>query len=153
MLKDIYEINSETCALVPNSNLSTAIIEKEKSFIIPIPVSKVIKYNCAYYGSSFEGRLKGSKYALGSKYKLPIIIEESKELIFFPTLSAENENCIWISLNNIINYQNCGNYTEITFKNNKKIKIEISYRSFENQMLRATKLLLILKSRKNEAKL
>ena len=153
MNNEQYEISSTTCALIPKFDLSTVIVEEEKSIHILMPIQKIIEYSCAYYGSSFQGRIIGLKYALGSKYKLPIIIEESKELIFFPTLSAENENCIWISLNNIINYQNCGNYTEITFKNNKKIKIEISYRSFENQMLRATKLLLILKSRKNEAKL
>lgn len=149
MLKDIYEINSETCALVPNSNLSTVIIEKESSFIIPLPVSKVINYNCAYYGSSFEGRLKGSKYALGSKYKLPIIIEESKELIFFPTSSFENPNCVWISLNNISDYQKSQDATIVKFNNKQKIDLKISYESFENQVLRATKLLLILKSRKN----
>lgn len=152
MINENYEISSATYALIPKIDFSTVIIEQEKETNILKPIKKILEYNCAYYGSSFQGRIVGSKYALGSKYKLPIIIEESKELIFFPTLSTENNSCIWLSLNNIIDYQNCGNYTEVTFKNNKKIKVEISYHSFENQFLRATKLLLILKSRKNEEK-
>ena len=152
MINEDYEINSSTCALIPKINLSTVIIEQEKSINILKPIKKILEYNCAYFGSSFQGRIVGSKYALGSKYKLPIIIEETRELIFFPTLSFENNNCMWISLNNIVYYQKCGNYTEVTFKNNKKLKVQMSYHSFENQFLRATKLLLILKSRKNEEK-
>ena len=148
MVKEYYEINNDTCALIPNADLSTKIIEENKTISVPFSINEILNYSCNYYGSSFKGRLKGSKYVLGSKYKLPIIVEESREIIFFPTLSYENKDCIWLSLNNISNFENKSNKVSIIFTNGLSIDLNISYKSLENQILRATKLLLILKSRK-----
>lgn len=148
MNTQIYEINSSTCALIQKSELSTTIIEEKETKFINCPINKLINYSCAYYGSSLKGRLEGTKYALGSKYKLPIIIEETREIIFFPTTSYRNNNCAWISLKNISNYQRKGNKVTVQFKNNTNIDLDISYESFENQVFRATKLLLILQNRK-----
>ncbi len=153
MIKEEYEINASTCALIPKDDFSTIVIEKRDNISVMLPIQKIIENSCAYYGSSFKGRLSGSKYSLGSKYKLPIIIEETREIILFPTASYENNNCTWIALNNINEYKRIGNNVQILFDNNQKIEVQVSYESFENQILRATKLLLILKSRKNEAKL
>ena len=69
-------------------------------------------------------------------------------MIFFPTTSYESDTCAWISLNNISNYKREENHVKVIFQNNTSIDLNISYESFENQVLRATKLLLILKSRK-----
>ena len=149
MLTKNYEISKTTCALIPNENFSTKIIEGSEILCIPSPINKVIEYSCSYYGSSFKGRLEGSKCALGSKYKLPIIIEETREIIFFPTSSYESQNCSWISLKNISDYKNEENKVKVIFNNGLSLKLNMSYSSFENQVLRATKLLLILKSRKN----
>ncbi len=148
MLKELYEINSKTCALVPNDNMSAQIIEENNNYNVLNSVQDILNYSCCYYGSSFKGRQSASKSILGSKYKLPIIIEETREIVFFPTSSYENNNCIWISLKNISNYQKSGNRVMVIFKNNTSITLNISYESFENQVLRATKLLLVLKSRK-----
>ena len=150
MVKESYEINSSTCALIPNSNFTSTIIEKHTKVNSPSTVYEIINYSCAYYGSSFKGRLNGSKCALGSKYKLPIIVEESREMIFFPTSSYDSNDCIWISLNNIANYTRSENHVIVVFDNNQSIELKMSYESFENQVLRATKLLLILKSRKKD---
>ncbi len=147
-----YEINSSTCALIPNSNFSTTIIEKSKKLIFQNSPQEIINYSCAYYGSSFKGRLCGSKQALGSKYKLPIIVEESREMIFFPTASYENANCAWISLKQVAHYENEKDGVKVFFQSGSSISLNISYESFENQILRATKLLLILKSRKRTKK-
>ena len=82
------------------------------------------------------------------KYKLPIVIEESREMVFFPTTSSESNNCIWISLNNISSYEEKDFSTVVTFNTGQIEKFDISMESFENQVLRASKLLLILKNRK-----
>ena len=140
MIKEEYEINASTCALIPKDDFSTIIIEKQNRFSVMLPIQKIIENSCSYYGSSFKGRLNGSKYSLGSKYKLPIIIEETREIIFFPTLSYENSHCTWIALNNIREYKKQGNKVQLIFDNKQKIDVPVSYESFENQMLRATKL-------------
>lgn len=145
------EISSKTCALSYKDEKSCTIIEGEKELNIAMPLQEFINYNCEYYGSSFEGRIKGSQIALGMKYKLPIVVEESRELIFFPTKAYNSESCCWISLNNISSYEGKNSTTLVTFNSGKKQTFEISLESFENQVLRATKLLLIVKTRKLES--
>ncbi len=147
---DILEISSKTCDLSFKGENSCTFLEGAKEYNINMPLQKVINYNCEYYGSSFEGRVKGAQNSLGMKYKLPIIIEESRELVFFPTKAYNSENCSWIALNNIMKYEKSENGTTVTFNTGIKKNYEISIESFENQMLRATKLLLNLKNRKIE---
>lgn len=142
-----YEISCKTYAICYKSKNECTVLEEKKEIKIKTNIQKFINYNCEYYGSSFEGRKKGSKSILGMKYKLPIIIEESREIIFFPTKAYEKEGCSWISLKNIISYE--GNETtKVTFSSGIQKEFNISLESFENQILRANKLLLILKSRK-----
>lgn len=148
MHKDIYEISSNTCMIISKDLDNCTLIEKEKEIEIPMNIQKYINYNCEYYGSSFEGRHKSSQSILGMKYKLPIIIEESNELVFFPTKSYDNEKCCWISLKSILFYKKNYNNTKIKFTCGKTISINISIESFENQILRANQLLTILKNRK-----
>lgn len=143
-----YEINSTTCALISEKDFSTTILDNYGITNINCPINELINYSCAYYGSSLQGRLDGAKLALGSKYKLPIIVEETREIIFFPTTSYRNNKCVWISLKNISNYRHKENKVIVLFKNNQTLTLDISYESFENQVLRATKLLLILKNHK-----
>ena len=149
METEIYEITSKTCALIAKEKDQTEIIEDDKTFIIDKPVLKILKESCEYYGSSLEGRIQGSKTMLGMCYKLPIIIESSKELIFFPTTSPLNENCSWISIKNIKDYIAVDNNVIIKFKGNKTELFPITYETLENQMFRSTKLMLLLKNRKN----
>ncbi len=151
MINTSLEISSKTCALSFKDEKECTIIEGDKELNIAMSLQDFINYNCEYYGSSFEGRVKGAQLALGMKYKLPIIIEESRELVFFPTRSYNSEKCSWISLNNISSYEEKNATTLVTFNSGKKHTFEISIESFENQMLRATKLLLTLKNRKLES--
>ena len=72
-------------------------------------------------------------------------------MIYFPTISPRLSDCIWIALNNIQFYEEKNGKTEIIFHNNKRIKLNISYGSFDNQVLRATKLDSILRKRLNAA--
>ena len=145
-----YEINKNTCALKSKNEKEFTIIQTDREIDVKMPLNTYLKYNCEYYGSSFNGRRKSSKLMLGTKYKLPIIIEESKEIIFFPTKSYRDKDCSWISLNNINKYEQEAFSTVVTFTSGKKQKFEISIESFENQMFRASKLLLNLKQIKEK---
>ena len=87
---------------------------------------------------------------LGMLYKLPIIVEENKELIFMPTTSIKNKNCWWINVSNVKSYRPKGNKVLVEFIGGKKCVLPVSYFSFESQLFRANKLLLILKKRKNK---
>ena len=142
-----YEVNCNTLALIPISNNETKIIENNNTFNIKQSVFDIIKYSCEFFGSTYIGRKEGTKLLIGVTHKSPIIIEESKGIIFFPTKSPRLGDCTWISLNNIKKYVRNNKKTIIYFNNNKNIKIDISYGSFDNQFLRATKLEYVLRKR------
>lgn len=143
-----YEIGLNTLAVVGIGRNEAKIVESDNDFIISESAYEVMDYSCCYYGSSYEGRAQGSKAILKCEYKLPVIIEETREIIFFPTHSPRLKDCIWISLESI-------NYVEgdckkciIYFKNGKQLMIPRSKDSIENQIYRATRLKYLLAERK-----
>lgn len=142
-----YEINKDTCAILNLDNKASQIIENEQEYLLPKKTFEIMEDSCVYYGSSFEGRLKGTKMILGSNYKLPIIVEDTNDIIFFPTGGNANEKCSWISLNHVLKYEPCNGYTKVTFTEGKSVILKISYNSFEMQLLRASRLQTLLKKR------
>ena len=144
----MYEINYDTQLLCPIDINKTKIVEKETEYIIEVSAQKVLEHSCEYFGSSFEGRKEGTKKLLGITHKSPIIVEESRKIIFFPTSSPDNYDCMWINLEKIEKFYKTGNKrSEILFKNGNILPLDISYGSLTNQILRATRLKYILEER------
>ena len=77
-----------------------------------------------------------------------MIIEESKEIIFFPTSSPRLYECCWVSLKNIEKYKKQEKNAVILFKNGFTLELSISYGSLDNQILRASRLGSVLRDRK-----
>ena len=144
-----YEINSSTMAIIPIDENTSKVYEEEEEYIIKKSSNGIIKENCEFYGSSYEGRCIGTKSLTGIKTKYPIIIEESRNIIFFPTTSTRTQQSSWIALNKIKNYTKSSNKSKIHFKNDSHVGLDISYYSLENQICRAT----MLKSKLYERKL
>lgn len=69
-----YEINSSTLAIVPLGEDISKVYEEEAEYIVSKSTNAIIKENCEFYGSSYEGRCKGTKKLTGIKSKFPIII-------------------------------------------------------------------------------
>lgn len=146
-----YFINSETLMLMPVDKKETMVIELDKKILVNKNIMDIVNDSCCYFGSNYAGRYQGSKRLLNMSYKLPIIIEDFNDLIFFPTSSSRQENCCWISLNNIENYKKINKKTTVIFKNDISVEVNISYGSFENQVFRATMLLTKISKRKKES--
>lgn len=144
-----YEININTEAVVGINKNSTKIVEKDNNYIINDSSYSVMERSCEYFGSSYNGRSRGSKKILGANYKLPIIIEESNDIIFFPISEVSQPECVWISLKWFDKVIEEDGKTYIYFKNGNKIEVKVSKYSIENQVLRSSKLHLILYDRKN----
>ena len=145
---DFYEISEETLALVPETEETTKVYEKNKSFIVNMPIMKIIDDSCRYFGSSYKGRHEGTKSLIGVSHKSPIIIEESKMMIYFPTSSPRLKTCSWFALKYIKNYEKKNDNILITLENDTKLELDLSIGSFDNQYLRATKLESVLRKRK-----
>ena len=98
-----YEINNDTLAIIPIDNYQSKIIEKNNEFIVNMTPIKIIDNSCQFFGSSYQGRFIGTKKLIGVSHKAPIIIEETRNIIFFPTNSPRLNECILKSLRNLSN--------------------------------------------------
>lgn len=143
-----YEITYDTQVIAPIDSETSRVIETEAEYIVNNPPLNILEYSCEYFGSSYEGRKEGTKKLLGITHKSPIVVEESRKIIFFPTTSAENEKCVWINLEKIDKYYKLDpKRTAIVFKNGDLIELDISYGSLTNQILRASRLKFLLDQR------
>lgn len=144
-----YEINEGTLAVISIEGGKSKILEDSKNYIVNQSSYDVMDHSCKYFGSSYEGRKQGSKEVIGANYKLPIIVEDGRNLVFFPTTSVEDSECMWIAVNKIKKYEPMDyNSTKIVFNNNEFVIVPLSYRSIQNQIFRATRLSYILSERK-----
>ena len=143
-----YEINYETQIIIPVGKHSSKIIEQEDEYFVKNDTLSILEHSCEYFGSSFEGRKEGTKKLLGITHKSPIIIEDSRKIIFFPTTSPDKDDCIWINLDKIEKYYKKDSRTStIQFKNGDLVDLNISIGSLTNQILRATRLKFVLDER------
>jgi competence protein ComK len=142
-----YEINDETYAVIGQNSISSKIIEKYDDYDVDSDAYSVMESSCEYYGSSYKGRIKGSKTILNCSYKLPILVEESTFLIFFPTKSSLEDDCVWVNLNKIKGIEKVDSKTKIIFENDKSIVVDASRISIENQIYRSTRLESLLRKR------
>lgn len=134
-----YEINLDTLAVIPINSEATRVIEREGEFIVKSNSMKIIDAGCRFFGSTYQGRSEGTKSMIGVNYKAPIIIEETKPIIFFPTISPRLAACSWISFKEI---EKCTKKSEkettILFKNGVEVALNMPYKSLQNQILRSS---------------
>ena len=145
-----YEINKGTLAIMPNENESSLVYEDEDRFLIEQSPFQIMEESCMYFGSTYEGRKESARSILGAEYKVPVIVEDTDNLIVFPTTSPKSDDCIWISLKRIKNFERIDNSnTKVIFDNNKEIIVPVSYRTLENQISRASRLDFMMRKRKS----
>lgn len=142
-----YEINDDTYAVIGENLYKTKIIEKYNDYSVDKDAYSIMDESCEYYGSSYKGRIMASKKILDCSYKLPIVVEESTFLIFFPIKSSLEEDCVWINLNKIKKTEKLDNKTNIIFENNREILVDASKMSIDNQIMRSTMLESLLRKR------
>jgi len=145
MLK--YEINDETIALIPIGSSTTRVIELSDEFIVPQSTFNIMEENCEYYGSTYEGRIRAAQKILNFSYKLPLLVEETERIIFFPTKTSTSNECCWINHNFITKREKCGKKIKVQFKNGIIEEFDVSKLSFENQLMRANMLDSMLSKR------
>lgn len=143
-----YEISEGTYAICPNEKSGSIILEDDGVYEIQESPSSVIDYGCHFFGSTYQGRREGAINILNTRYKVPIVVEDSQNIIFFPTANKDEKDCCWIAINKIRNFHPVGKRTKVEFIDGKTFTFDISFHSFQNQVLRASRLDSILRSRK-----
>lgn len=135
-MKD-YEINDSTLCIVPINERKSCVYERDGKYTVNMSCTKIIERSCLYFGSTYDGRRDASYTLLNARHKLPIIIEESNQLIFFPTAASDNPNCIWISYNNFEGIERIdSHFSRLYFKENNQFKVEVSSFIISNQIIR-----------------
>ena len=147
-----YFINEDTLLLIPKDKRTTKIFDINGEYVIKKNIFDLVEESCQYYGSSYNGRYVSAKKTLDMDYKLPIIIDEVKEVVLFPTCSPKLSKCMWICVNNVENYSKNKKNSTIKFINGKSYEVDITLNVLENQIMRATLLLMKLKKRKTNPK-
>jgi len=113
---DEYEITSSTLMLEYYDENKTRVYEFNEDFIVNQNILEIVENSCYFYGSTLEGRTEASKKILNTKVKVPIVVEDMKKIIFFPTKATYRSGCNWLSFNNI-------DKIERVNKNNSKVRI------------------------------
>ena len=93
-----------------------------------------------------------TKRLINIKSKSPIVIEESRNIIFFPLKSIRDKCNIWVSFNNLFKYVKCDDKTTFIFNNNKRVVIDFSYYIIDNQVTRSLMLDYEVKKRRESLK-
>jgi competence protein ComK len=139
-MNEEYEVNPLTYAVVPlqyGSKLFSQIYQLDQELYSPFKPLEIIKKSCRLFGASYEGRKEGSRQLIGITHKIPITMDSTNLMYYFPTTSPNNPQCSWISHEHVMHYDRIDSTsTLVTFRNKKSLVISISVYSFQNQMLR-----------------
>ena len=144
----MYEIDLSTVMLIGIDESKTKVVTLEDEFILDIDSKKIMDNSCKFFGSSLSDRVNMTKRLVGIKSKSPIIVEDSRNIIFFPLKSVRDKCNILISFNNLEKYVKNGDRTAFVFKNNKRVVIDFSYYIIDNQVTRSLMLDYELKKRR-----
>lgn len=145
-----YEINEGTLAILPLDVYRSKVLEDDVEYVIEENPYQIMEDSCRYFGSSYKGRKEGARSILGQGYKTPILVEDGRNIVFFPTVSPTAHDCIWIASKKIKYTKYLDELSsKIIFDNSKEIEVPISKRSLDNQLLRATRLESVVRNRKN----
>ena len=148
----MYEIDLSTVMLVGIDEYTTRVITFDSELTVDVDSKKIVDYSCKYFGSNLLERINMTKRLINIKSKSPIIIEESRNIIFFPLKSIREKCNIWISFNNLEKYTKFGNKTRFIFSNGKEVVIDFSYYIIDNQVTRSLMLDYEVKKRRESLK-
>lgn len=147
-----YEINPETMAVIASQdehgNPVSYIIEETTEYMIAVSPTKLIDEACKFFGASLRGRQEGTRDICGLTHKVPVSIDATSGMYFFPTYSPASPKCSWINHSYIdqISRTNDGQ-SVVFFKNGKSIKLDVSYGSLLNQIRRTAQFRYLLDNR------
>lgn len=147
-----HEINPLTMAIISSRDEEgrpiSYILEENTEYISRNSPSKLIDAACMFFGSSLRGRQEGARDISGLTHKVPISIDPSSGMYFFPTYSPISPKCSWIAHSHIDKITRLPDRkTEIGFKNGKLITLDVSYGSITNQVRRTAQYRFLLDNR------
>lgn len=143
-----YIINDSTLYLEKIGKDIHVIETNEEKTIKDTSMTLLLDQSCNFYGSSYEGRKKGSENLITESYKLPIIIKENKFLLMFPIGATRSSKSVWINYNNIEEYhQITSKKVLVDFVGGIRQTFNVSYYTFHKQILKCSRLIVVYNNR------
>ena len=140
-----YFITKSTIFMEFNGE-STIVHENDKKiFFKGEKLEDILNNSCIYYGSTLRGRIISSKQFIGTNYKVPILVSEKNNLLFF--YIKDNDSIYWFNFLSIKSYQKIEGNLLIVFNNNERLILNASYTIFHNQILRCSRLMVVYSTR------
>ncbi|WP_158634035.1 competence protein ComK [Radiobacillus deserti] len=144
-----YEITEMTMALVPkfHTEYRTLAIETGgKMIYIEKTPLELIEHACIQGWSTLTGRRKAILKRTGFSHKVPILLDEAKEIITFPSKSPKSDKCSWIFYHHVSFVQKISKQrnnkeylTTIVFKDGQTLEMKESSYILERQLFRSYK--------------
>ena len=120
------------------------INEDNRNYCISRHIKSVLNALCISQGSSMEGRLYFFSKTQKIRKKVPLLVSEKHEVIFFPIYHKRAMNQLWIAYQPIKAVKSKEQQCEIIFKNNTSIEVEVNERSVKRQMARCKSMIKFL---------
>lgn len=140
-----YFITKSTIFMEFNGE-STIVHEKDKKiFFKGEKLEDILNDSCIYYGSTLRGRIISSKQFIGTNYKVPILVSEKNNLLFF--YIKDNDSIYWFNFLSIKSYHKVENKILVIFNNGQRLLLNVSYTIFHNQILRCSRLMVVYSTR------
>ncbi|NLL69266.1 MAG: hypothetical protein GX232_03565 [Acholeplasmataceae bacterium] len=111
-----------------NTPYGCDIIYKDKVVSSKRNNLSIIKSYCLKELFTYEGYIKAIKSLFGDVQLIPVVINSSN--IFIPTKRVRDYDNIWINIGAVILIEDENNQTNLTFKDYKKLTINIKYQKF-----------------------
>lgn len=149
---DKYIIQKETNCILnhydEDGRLCSIVVEEEEVYKVNESPLKIIKKSIQYYGGSLNGAILSAKEALGNINMPPVMISGSKGIYWFPSKSITHEDCVWLSVDHIKDYESIGDWTLIVhFYSGYSVPIVSTYYRFDKKVNRAHKFKNIMEKR------
>ena len=140
-----YFITKSTIFMEFNGE-STIVHENDKKiFFKGEKLEDILNDSCIYYGSTLRGRIISSKQFIGTNYKVPILVSEKNNLLFF--YIKDNDSIYWFNFLSIKSYHKVENKILVIFNNGQRLLLNVSYTIFHNQILRCSRLMVVYSTR------
>lgn len=113
----------------------TQVVTEHQTYIILERAESYLENWCLAHGSSLRGSADVVRHHLKITQKLPVLVNPHGGLFFFPTLSRDHPDCIWINATQIHKLKDLGNRTLVRFHGGE-LELDIGIRSIRMQMKR-----------------
>ncbi|MEK3976273.1 competence protein ComK [Psychrobacillus sp. FSL K6-2684] len=130
----------ETASLQPlvvNNKVYTKVINfSGESFIVSKKPYEIVRYSCAFYGSSFQHAVNLSRETIGNYFKLPIVLahDYGSPCILLPILSPKSDLNIWFSFQAIEAFYPTQKGSTIVLPNGDTIDVPVSTNTISRQI-------------------